>query len=206
MKHLLFPILLFMGLDLHAQKETQKLIDAEGVNTIVVSSDEIFRINLSTSTEPFIRISTRADGEYFNNISMDALVKGETLFLTSMFNRSLQEGFDKLSAHKVYAMEVDLQVPVGMKVEIISNLTSVHAKGIYDNLLVQSTGGSCYLVGFVGNAVLNTYNGNIHVETEDAEVDANSRHGLISLPENLVGSHKISLTSINGNIRVKKTK
>ena len=187
-----------------AQKETTSIIDAEGINTIIISSDEVFRLNITAAPVDKITIKTKADGEYFNNISLDTEVQGNTLFLTSRYREILQSGFDKLSAHKVFAMEVFLQIPEDLNVEITSNLAAVFGKGDFKSLFVQLKSGFCTLEDFTGNAVINTYDGNVDVETEDAAIEANSRHGRINVPVNSFGTHSIQITTINGDIRVKE--
>ena len=205
MKKLLL-LFFFLSYQVQAQKETTNTIDAEGINNIILSADEIFKITITTAPVETITITTHSDGEYYNQISLDARVEGETLLLESRFREILQSGYDKLSAHKVFAMEITLEIPEGLSVDIGSNLASVHAAGTYEYLLVQLKAGSCYLSRFTGDALVNTFNGNIDVSTSDARVKAVSRHGKIVLPEGNTGSHKMELTSINGNISVQKTK
>ena len=125
MKKIILLFFVFCCLSVQAQKETEQLIDAGNIEKIVLQSDEIYKITMRTAPVKSISIKSRADGEYFNNISLDAEVVGEKLFLKSRFREILQSGFDKLSAHKVFAMEVELLVPKGLEVEINSNVASV---------------------------------------------------------------------------------
>ena len=181
-------------------------MDAKGISSIILYAEEIFKITVRTAPVETITITTHSDGEYYNQISLDARVEGETLLLDSRFREILQSGYDKLSAHKVFAMEVTLEIPQGLSLDISSNLASVHASGSFKNLLVQLKSGSCYLSNFTGDALVNTYNGNIEVTTTNAKVTALSRHGKVVLPQDNTGNHEIELSSINGNIRVLKTK
>lgn len=206
MNKLLLLCLMFLSLLTHAQKETSQTIDAGNINAIILSADEIFRITLSTAPVETIIIRTRSDGEYFNRISLDAEIQGETLVLDSRFREILQSGYDKLSAHKVFAMEVILEIPEKLSVDISSNLASVYASGKYKNLLVQLKTGSCYLTDLSADAVVNTFNGNIELEAIDAQVTATSRHGELQFSGSNTGSHKIVLSSINGDIKVVNTK
>lgn len=206
MKKVTLIILLFCCHGLIAQKQTERLIDAAKLERIVLQSDEIYRITVSTAPVETISIKSRADGEYYNNISLDTEVVGKQLFLKSRFREILQSGFDKLSAHKVFAMEIELVIPEAIKLEVNSNVASVYISGIYDRVLVQLKGGSCYLKDFSGDALINTFDGNIEVVTRAAKIEADSRHGKIEIPENSSGIYNISLNSINGNIKVQETK
>lgn len=206
MRSILLLFILLLNSVVFAQKETSGVIDARGINKLVLSSDEIFRIHITTKPGEFISVKSKSDGEYFNDISLDSEVRQGTLYLNSRYRKSFQGGFDKLSAHKVFAMEVELEIPPDMKVEILSNLASVYMEGVYEEVLVQLKSGSCYMSDFSGNAVVNTYDGNIEVFTSNAIIEAKSRHGKLLLPHEMTGIHRIFLNSINGNIKVQETK
>lgn len=206
MKILLTLSLFFFCLSASAQKMTQDVIDSEGVEKIVLSSDEIYRISLSTGSAKEIKITTRTEGEYYNQISLDADLKNKTLLLNSRYREILQNGYDKLSAHKVFSMEVELEIPEGMVVEINSNLASVYLSGQYDAVLVQLKNGSCYLEDFRGDAVINTFDGNIIGSARSFDAEASSRHGEVEVLQNPQGRYKMVLTSINGEIKVSETK
>lgn len=206
MKTVLVSAFLFLCFSAFSQKETTHIIDAAEIESVVIKSDEVFKVRMSTAPVQTITIKTKADGEYYNNISLDSEIRGSKLLLTSRFREILQSGFDKLSAHKVFSMEVELEVPEGLSVELISNLASVVIKGDYEDIFVQLKSGFCNLQEFRGNAVVNTYDGNVDVETSNAVIKAASRHGTVNTVSNDYGQHKINITSINGNISVKKTK
>jgi len=205
MKYFLL-VFLFISFTARSQKETTQTLDASGIETIVLNSDEIYRISVQAVPGDQITVNSRTDGEYFNNISLDSEVKRKVLYLNSRFREILQSGFDKLSAHKVYAMEVKLQIPEGMKVEVRSNVASVFMEGGYDEVILQLKSGSAYLENFKGDAVINTYEGNIEVEAESPEVEAESRHGKVNVPDSINGLYRLKLISINGNIKVRETK
>lgn len=206
MKNIILGALLLISFSAFAQKEVSKVMDAGNLEKIVLSSDEIFRISIETAPVHSISIKSTADGEYFNDISLDSKILGKTLYLKSLFREALQGGFDKLSAHKVFAMEVKLQIPEDMSLEVSSNLASVFLEGDYENVLVQLKSGSFYSERFDGNAIINTYDGNIEMATGNALVDAQSRHGKVAVAQAPRGVHKIKLTSINGDIEVSETK
>ena len=189
-----------------AQKETTQVMDAGNLTAISINSEEVYKVTIKTVPGRSISIKSRADGEYFNDISLASEIRNKTLFLESHFRKILQSGFDKLSAHKVFAMELELEIPQEMSVEINSNVASVFMKGKYDGVLIQLKTGSAYLKNFNGDAIINTFDGNIEVQAENAQFQVNSRHGEVVLPKSAQGSNFLKLTSINGNIRVRETK
>ena len=190
----------------NAQKTTRENLTTGDLKRIVFSSDEIYKISVSTIPGNEVIITTRTEGEYYNQISLENYLKDGTLFLNSKFREDLQNGFDKLSAHKVFSMEVELQVPENLVLEINSNLASVYISGSYERIFIQLTNGSCYLENYKGNAVVNTFHGNIFGTTRRTEIKANSRHGEVVVPKIFNGNHKMVLTSINGDIKISETK
>lgn len=206
MKTLLTTFFLIFFLSAQAQKVTREVLTARDLERIVFSSDEIYRISVNTVPGNEVIITTRSEGEYFNEINLEHEVKGKTLFLNSRYREILQNGFDKLSAHKVFSMEVELQVPEDIMLEISSNLASVYLSGAFDRVLIQLKNGSCYLEAFRGDAVINTFDGNITGTARSMDVEANSRHGEVDVPQIFHGNHKMVLTSINGDIKLSETK
>lgn len=206
MKKFLLILFLLIYLPVTAQKHTEQVIEAGDIEKIVFSSDEVYRIRIKAVEGDNIRIFSDTEGEYFNNISLDSEVRSNTLYLSSRYREILQSGYDKLSAHKVFSMEVTLEVPEGILAEINSNVASVHLTGEFESILVQLNSGSCYFENFTGDAVINTYDGNIAGTVSSAKYKATSRHGEVDVPQNPSGSHKMVLTSINGNIKVSETK
>lgn len=195
-----------MFLPVTAQKHTEQVIDAENIERIVFSGDEIYSVRIKAVTGEEIRIFSDTEGEYYNNISLDHEIRNKTLYLNSRYREILRSGYDKLSAHKVYAMEVIVEIPEHLTVEIKSNLASIYVSGAFKNILAQLNSGSCYFLNFIGNAVVNTYAGNILGSVSPAEYEVNSRHGQVNVPENTRGIHKMVLTSINGDIKLSETK
>ncbi len=183
-----------------------QVIDGMDIERIILSSDEIYNIRISTHPGKEIKIITDSEGEYYNDIHLDVEHREKTLFLNSRFRKILQSGYDKLSAHKVFSMEVALQIPEDLEVEVNSNVASVFLFGDYKNVLIQLKTGSCYFKDFEGAAVVNTYDGNITGSAKNFIPEANSRHGQVEVPQNLHGIHKMVLTSINGDINLTQTK
>lgn len=206
MKSYLSIFFLLFSLSTSAQKVIQNVVDANSIEKIILSSDEVYKINVATGSGEEIIISTRTEGEYFNQISLDYRIQGGDLLINSRYREILQSGYDKLSANKVFSMEVDLEIPRDMVVEINSNLASVYLSGRYDSVLVQLKNGSCYLQDFTGNAVINTYDGNILGTAHSVNVEATSRQGAIDIPKVPNRNHKMVLTSIHGDIKISETK
>jgi hypothetical protein len=194
------------NLSANAQKVTREIIDAENLEKVVISADEVFKIDISTHSGKDLVLTTRTEGEYFKDISLKSEFKEKTLLLKSIFRENLRNGNDKLSAHKVFSMELELKVPLDMVVEIDSNLASVSLSGKFSRVFAQLRNGSCFLTDFGGNAIINTIEGNISGTVRNISVEASSRNGEIALPKVSKGNHKMVVTSINGDIKISETK
>lgn len=188
----------------NAQKATQQSLAAENITNIVIDADEVFSISIKASKRKNILITTRSQGEYFQEIRLKSHVENHTLFLASEFREILTSGYDKLSAHKVYSFQVKLEIPKNLEVLVFSNIASVEASGDFKTFEAELKSGSCSLKNFSGNAILNTYNGNIFVKTAPATIEATSRNGKVTVPTGFSGKNHIRAKSIHGNILVEK--
>ncbi|MCG9971305.1 hypothetical protein [Christiangramia crocea] len=187
-----------------AQRDTEEKIDAGNIKTIRIDADEVYRIRLTTTEVSTITLRTHSEGEYYDDIILDTSLKGDEFRLSSRYPEILSGGYDKLSAHKVFSLEIELEVPKGMEVIIKSNLASVIVKGDYESVYADLKQGYCHLLSYSGSAVINTYSGDIYVETTSGLIEARSRNGEVNIPEFLPGRKPLRLTSIDGDIRVLK--
>jgi len=185
---------------------TRQVINSDDLRKVVLSSDEVYKIDLKTHLGEEIIITSKTEGEYLNEIRLDTEQRGNTLYLSSLFRETFKDGYDKLSAHKVFSMELELQVPRGMTIEIHSNVASVFLSGKYERVFVQLYDGSFYLKNFTGDGIINTLNGNITGTVTGVDIEANSRHGKVEVPFDHDGKHKMILTSINGDIKISENK
>lgn len=187
-----------------SQKDISGTYDAEDIEKLYIFTDEVFRINIKTTNTDQIIISSHSEGEYFNDISLEVELLQDKMVLTSRYREVLQGGFDKLSAHKVFSLEITLEIPENLEVFIKSNIASVSGSGNFKNLEVDLKNGSLVFSSFVGNAMINTYKGPIILHTKNADITATSRNGKVEIPEDMNGKYRIILKTISGNILVRE--
>lgn len=203
---LIKTFVLFGILTGYGQKDTHQVLDGRNIHKIEIKTDEVYKISIQTSTTEKIKITTHSEGEYYNNIALVTQLEKDRLRLTTRYPEALTGGYDKLSAHKVISMEIQLEIPEDLELVISSNLASVMATGNYKNLYAELQEGFCRLLSFKGNATINTYKGNIYVEAGSCDVKAETRNGQLNISKELQGTNILQLTSINGDISVLKTK
>ena len=187
-----------------AQKDTREIIEAENIEKININTDEVYLISIISTETSQIRIKTHSEGEYFNDILLKSSISGKEFTITTEYPQKLAGGYDKLSAHKVFSLEIALEIPLGMQLTVNSNIASLKTNGSFDSIFAQLKDGFCNLQDFSGNAVINTFSGNITVETSSGLIEANSRNGEVDIPDFLPGRNPLKLTSIEGNIKVLK--
>jgi hypothetical protein len=189
-----------------AQKTIQKEFDSEGVQKLSIADDGIFKITVQSSEETVIKVSAHISGEHFESIIIEEKIVDGTLSLKTGFAPFFTLENDKLAAHKVMAIEVELTVPKKLAVEVNSNLASVIATGTFKSLSISLENGNCILNDFFGNAQLKTIAGNIAVLAQkNVSGKAMSKNGTVE--NNLLNKGKffVEAESINGNISLLQT-
>lgn len=205
MKIFVTVIILFCGACGNAQKIVSSRFEASHIKEILFQAEEVAEIQIVTTDDPEIFLEVRSEGEYFNAIALTTESFQDRLLIKSSFPEALAGGYDKLSAHKVFSLQVSLKIPENLKVSVLSNIASVTASGSYESLQIQTKSGSSILEDFSGDAIINTYTGNIIVETSEATISASTRNGRTDIGEFTPGNNIISLTSVYGDIQVRNT-
>ena len=197
-------LMIFMTGLISAQRDTREIIDAENIQSLRIETDEVYHIKLSTAETSSISIKTHSEGEYYNDIILETSIQDKQLKIFTKYPEILTGGYDKLSAHKVFSLEIEISLPAELEIIINSNLASVVAVGDYKSVYADLKQGYCHLLKFSGSAVINTYNGDILVEAGRGLIEASSRNGKVNIPEFLPGRRPLRLTSIDGDILVRK--
>lgn len=188
-----------------AQKDTQNILNSD-FKEVIIDANEVFKINIFSEKRKTLKYRSHSEGEYLNDIRLTTSLKNGKLYIETQYPEQLVGGFDKLSAHKVFSLEVDLYLPEDKILMISSNSASLIVSGKFESFSANLQRGYCNLKDFEGNATINTYKGDIDAEVISGEVMAKSRHGKVLVDQKLYGMHQIKLTSINGDISVRKTK
>ncbi|HEA30077.1 MAG TPA: hypothetical protein ENH91_08810 [Leeuwenhoekiella sp.] len=185
-----------------AQKKSQEIIEAEGITGILVDSDQIFKIDVSTHKTGKIIIKSGIDGETFETMRINSTVKNGILEITASRNPFFKDIDDKLAAHKVMSIVLYITIPEALEFWVDSSLAAVVMQGNYGSIELNLGRGDCQLDHFRGNGTINTRTGNIKVNTQNCIIDASSRHGKENVKNVASGSYHLELKSITGSITV----
>ncbi|MFD2563356.1 hypothetical protein [Aquimarina rubra] len=200
-----FFIAFILSIHVSGQSTFDKSIDATGLSEVFILLDNTFQIEVKNTSENKIIVSALSEGEYQNDILVNAKRKENTLTIMDDIQPFSENHNDKLSAHKVIVLKIKIQVPSHLKVTIQSRIASLRLNGDIKSLFVELNSGDCLLHHFVGNATINTLQGDITIHTKNATVNASTKSGTL-YEEKIYGQHLIDLKSISGNISVYKTK
>ncbi|WP_378179626.1 hypothetical protein [Aquimarina sp. SS2-1] len=188
-----------------AQSTFDKSIDASDLSEVFILLDNTFQIEIKNTSENKIIISALSEGEYQNDILINAKRKENVIKITDDIQPFSINHNDKLSAHKVIAVKVKIYVPRHLNVTVQSKIASLKFDGEIKSLFVELNSGDCLFENFIGNATVNTLDGDITVYTKNAVINATAKSGVL-YEEKIYGQHLIALKSISGNISVFKTK
>ncbi len=206
MKYIFYFVLMIFSIGINAQKVVENTIDAKNISTVVIEGDDMFRIKLTSKPVKTITLKTKSEGEYSEDVVVLSSVKEDSLIISSVFQPLFVSYNDKLSAHKVLSIETELIIPENCTVYLKSKIASAEVAGAYKTLTIELSQGNCSLISFRGNALVNTIDGQIILNTNYATIETYTRTGTITREEITSGNNKIKLNSVNGNISVTNTK
>ena len=203
----LFMLLVVFSGSLFAQKKLFKTYDVSDIHTLFVESDDIFQIKLSTAQTDQITIYTQIEGETFESSLLHTKIVDGVLNITTGRTPDFIPFNDKLSAHKILSIVLEITLPEGLTLDVYSTLASVDAQGDYNQVRMNLGRGGCHLSSFRfrESVHINTISGNITVETRNTKILAQSRNGNIVIPKGITGVKTMDLQTIDGDITVVKS-
>lgn len=188
-----------------SQKRVEKRIVDTSISTIAIASESCFQVMLSTVASDEISVEAKMDGEYSADLEVILVERGNTLKVSAGFSPEFENPNDKLSAHKVVSISLNIQVPEYKNISLVGNSTRVIADGNYRKLTITLADGSCELRN-VGEVVkVKTYSGAIVIYEKAAEIVAESKYGMLSDNPIPFGPHKYDLHTVMGKITLHKT-
>lgn len=204
MKYILSIIILLASYCLYAQKSTEKTWSANNIKTLSIDGENIFKIKITNSNSNTISLKVKIEGEYAEQLVIIDTISEEKILISSSFQPLFKKDNDKLSAHKVLSVEYEISVPNHVNLDIKSDIASVQISGSYPSVFIELKQGNCNLNQFLGEATINTIEGNITIETNNAKVEAFTKAGTKNIHVFKFAYHQIICHSINGNIKVNK--
>lgn len=200
-----FILILFscFCIKLHAQKQLERQIEGSTIENIDVNANGIFKIKISTHETPTIKVKASIEGEHNEYIVLITEVVDSTLTILTQWHPLFIQDNDKLSAHKVISIELEIILPKAISLYAKSDIASAIIKGQYKQLVVELINGNCNLQTEANYTKINTIEGNINVLTKNTTVKAIAKNGKTDIDVAVNGNHIMLLNTLNGAIKVR---
>lgn len=200
-----FILLFFYSQILPAQKVVKKAIVNPEIAFVNIDVTNCYRLTLDTAFGNEMVLEATIDGEYKQDLVLNSEQKGHTMHVSGGFQPIFKNPNDKLSAHKVISIALKVFIPESKSVTIYGSNCNVTVSGNYRKLKITLNDGKCILNNISESVAVITQSGDISVYTKGAEVKVNSKYGRVQSDEIPVKDDRYDLTSITGNITIRKT-
>lgn len=191
----------------NAQKKIEKtLVLDEGISTVVFDLEHVFSINLKSTKNSKVTVRAISEGEYANHFVVTEKSIGNLMTVSGRVAFTFPNNQDKLSAHKVHAIAIEITVPERLKTTLNSDIGNLNASGFYEQLTANLKSGNCMLNLASGYFVIQTVNGNISLTAKNAQVISETRTGLVTQQQLIDGRSMFKLKTIKGNINIEQSK
>lgn len=205
MKVSFYFVVLFFLQSINGQKTVQKTISNNKDTAIEVNVNNCYLVTIKTSKTNDIVVEAKMAGEYGNDLALNIHEEDKTLLIDTGFNANFQLPNDKLAAHKVLSIVLNISVPEDLKVTIYGTNCNVNTFGSFRDLNVSLFDGKCTLNSVGDKTSVYTQSGTIELFTEKAKIKAESSYGEVFSEEILEGNSNFNLKTITGNIHIYKT-
>lgn len=188
----------------YAQKIIKKSIVDPGTTLIQIDATNCFQIDISTADMYEVVVEAIIDGEYKKDLLLNMQKEGSTLKIGTGFQPNFKYPNDKLSAHKIVSIALNIVLPIHQRVQIFGTNCNIKASGNYKELDVTLDDGYCHLNTISEMVSIKTQSGEIEVRSSKGSFEVSSKYGKIHKDEISIGDNLFILTSTTGNINIKK--
>ncbi|WP_318343711.1 hypothetical protein [Flagellimonas baculiformis] len=206
MKILLFLPALFFLVHLHGQKLVKKAFIGPRTESIQIDAQYCYKIDLRTAPTKEVQVSASIEGEYAKDLLVSIEEKGTTVLVSAGFQPIFINPNDKLSAHKVVSIALQISVPEYKQVSVFGTNSNVNATGKYDNLHITLSDGRCTLENVSETVEVTTQKGDIWLSVPNGDILAESAYGKVDQETIPFGDNQFILKTVEGQIHLKKTK
>jgi len=206
MRALLFLFVFFMLVHAHGQKLVRKAFIGPRTETIQIDAQYCYRIDLKTASSDVVQVSASMEGEYAKDLVLSIKQSGTTAMISAGFQPLFVNPNDKLSAHKVVSIALEISVPEYKNVNVFGTNTNLYARGTYKDLNVILSDGRCTLEHVSETVSVTTQKGDILLYAPSGSIVAESTYGKVEKETIPFGDNQFVLKTIEGDIFLTKTK
>ena len=191
---------------LQGQKLVKRTVLGSRADFYEIDAGDCYRISLRTGTSDQVEVRAQMDGEYAQDLMLHVEEKGGTISIRADFLPAFVNPNDKLSAHKVVSISLEISLPVQKRVRLRGTDCHVWATGDYELLEIDLDRGSCHLEALTKSVRAKTLRGDIWLTTERGDIRAHSDYGRVHGEEIPWGDADFMLHSQRGDIHIQKPK
>ncbi|WP_222982130.1 DUF4097 domain-containing protein [Flagellimonas meishanensis] len=206
MRSLFFLLVFSLAGTLHGQKLVRKALMGPETHSIHINAHFCYEVEVGTYEGEEIQVSANMEGEYAKDLFVGLTESGSTIFVDAGFQPNFINPNDKLSAHKVVSIALQIQLPEYKEVHIYGTNCNVDVSGNYVKLEVKLSDGQCALQNVAEDVEVSTQKGDIHLTIPEGNVLAKSEYGKIFREFIPLGDDRFILHTVEGNIHLSKTK
>ena len=175
------------------------------ISHVQIDADNCYLVSLTTHANNDIIVEAQIDGEYSKDLELMVSENGSTVMVAAGFQANFKHPNDKLSAHKVVSISLNITIPKLKDVLLYGTNTRVVAEGDFKNLDIILADGDCNLTNVSEDVTVKTQSGDIFVSSKKATVIAKSKYGKVSGNPIPKGAARYILNTVTGNIVLHKT-
>ena len=201
----IFLLLFTFSSTISAQRILTKSIPQKHGRSFHINAKNSFDVSLRTVKSSIISVKAIAEGEYENDLILNLWEEGSDVFIGVDFHPDYKNRNDKLEAHKVVSVSLDISIPQSCLVYLNGDSAEFELTGVYEKLKVDLKEGRCQLVEVYGDVEVLTEAGDIELSSAGGVVEAVSEYGELKEAKIPLGPATYRLRSKSGNIRIQKT-
>jgi DUF4097 and DUF4098 domain-containing protein YvlB len=206
MRAVVFVMFVFTLVNVHGQKLVRKAFIGPRTQNIQIDARYCYRIDIKTEPTDEVQVSATMDGEYAKDLLVSIKESGTTTMISTDFQPNFVNPNDKLSAHKVISIALEIKVPEHKNVDVFGTSANVYATGTYENMNITLSNGRCSLQNISQSVKVTTQTGDIVLSVPRGEVLAESVYGTVRREHIPFGNDQFVLKSVEGDIILMKTK
>ncbi|WP_343488205.1 DUF4097 family beta strand repeat-containing protein [Allomuricauda sp. d1] len=180
------------------------LVNPESTS-ILINADKCFQVDLKTVSGNEILVNATIDGEYRKDLVVLIEEEGTNVLISADFQPNFVNPNDKLSAHKVLSISLEIVLPEYVDAHLFGTNTNVLATGHYRKLKIDLSDGTCTLENVSEKVSVKTQSGTIFLKAASGTVDAKSQYGQVLGKSIVSGDNYFDLHSIEGDIHIMNT-
>jgi hypothetical protein len=189
------------------QKRMEKIVSNQDISTLVIEGANFSEIHIAAKDVPTIHLIATIAGETFENVLLTTKQETSVFKIGLGYTPFFIPDNDKLAAHKVMSIRLDMVVPEGMDLQVLSTSAHVSFEGAFGIVIAQGGDGNYTLLDFEGSGTIITKKGDIKGSVSANVLVVNqlknqNQHAII----NTIQQHLIRVGSKGGNVSISQTK